>query len=78
MSARSIQRHGARVNVNCATGVNECIERIRRMNEGMVRRHQRYMHNVVITHVSWGLKLASIMIGSLRIIQTVRVSELRA
>ena len=55
MSARSIQRHGARVNVNCATGVNECIERIRRMNEDMVRRHQRYMRNVVIAHVLGGL-----------------------
>ena len=53
MSARSIQRNGARVNVNCVTGVYECVERTVRVNEDIVERHQRYMHNVVITHVSW-------------------------
>ena len=78
MSARSIQRNGARVNVNCVTGVYECAERTVRVNEDIVERHQRYMYNVVITHVSWGFKLARILIGNMRIIWTRRIGVLKA
>ena len=64
--------------MKCVTEVYECVERIVRVNEDMVERHQKYMYNVVVAQASRGFELARIMIGSRRTIQMERASELCA